>query len=196
MEFKYDGDLNTEWETVSGFDDYEIRLVDGYAEIRKKEGMKPLKYTFDKQYGYYKVSFNRKPYQLHRIIATQYINHDSQCDKVDHMDRIRTNNHILNLRWTTQKVNTINKAKPGRSNQEYEIVDILPNNALGVIHYGNHFLRNYFYADNKFYFYTGSGYRVLPKLKNSKDSYFVRVRDTNNVYCNIFYNKWYSMNEI
>ncbi len=51
---------------------------------------------------------------VHRMVARAFIPNPENNDEVDHIDRNRVHNHVLNLRWVTHSENNINKA--GRSN--------------------------------------------------------------------------------
>ena len=158
----YNGDINTQYEQLTGFADYEIKLVNGYAKIRKIKTKHEQKYSFHKQTGYYRIALNGKWYRLHRIIAQHYINHDSEHIEVDHIDHNRLNYNITNLRWCTKSENLKNRSKSTRNTDiEYEYIDQLPDNAVGVCFYNNHFFRNYFYADQEFFYWSMAEQKVL-----------------------------------
>ena len=53
----------------------------------------------------------------HRMVALAFIPNPEQKQMVDHKDRVKTNNHISNLRWATNGENQINKAMPKRKNE-------------------------------------------------------------------------------
>ena len=53
----------------------------------------------------------------HRLVAIAFIPNPEQRTEVDHVDRVRTNNHISNLRWSTRSENLINKGMPTRKNK-------------------------------------------------------------------------------
>ena len=44
----------------------------------------------------------------HRLVALAFIPNPEQKPMVDHIDRVKTNNHISNLRWATNSENKIN----------------------------------------------------------------------------------------
>jgi hypothetical protein len=46
----------------------------------------------------------------HRLVALAFIPNSEQKPDVDHIDRIRTNNHICNLCWSTHTENMLNKS--------------------------------------------------------------------------------------
>ncbi|MFW5447681.1 MAG: HNH endonuclease signature motif containing protein [Methylophagaceae bacterium] len=60
-----------------------------------------------KRSGYTKIKINRKLYQAHRL-AWLYIYGVSPTKEIDHIDHIRTNNSISNLREVTRQENSKN----------------------------------------------------------------------------------------
>lgn len=58
--------------------------------------------------GYYRVCLNGKFYRLHRVIATAFIPNPEGKPCIDHINAIRTDNRIENLRWVTHKENMNN----------------------------------------------------------------------------------------
>jgi hypothetical protein len=60
--------------------------------------------------GYYRVSLTkdnkRKKTMLHRLIAEQFIPNPNNYKNVDHINGIKTDNRIENLRWCSQADNT------------------------------------------------------------------------------------------
>ena len=185
----YYGELNTSYEPLTGFEnDYKIKLVDGLAKIKRIEDKYEPKYSLDTSAGYYRVYLNNTPYLLHRIIAEHYIDHNDKFNIVDHIDQHKDNYNIINLRWTTQHENMINRT--GLKGIKYEFVDELPDNAVGIVSYGKYFLRNYFYANGVFYYYTGVNYRILPKLLDKNSYYYVQAKDINNKRVIIMLKKW------
>ena len=55
--------------------------------------------------GYKRVSFNRKEYSVHRLVAMKYIPNPQNKEQVNHKDGDKTNNHYTNLEWVTNKEN-------------------------------------------------------------------------------------------
>tara|TARA_B110000285_G_C14906469_1_gene505786 strand:+ start:306 stop:818 length:513 start_codon:yes stop_codon:yes gene_type:complete len=70
-------------------------------------------------YGYTKIvlSYNRceKPYQAHRIIAYTFLGLDINNQKtlIDHIDRNKSNNNVVNLRIVTKQQNAFNTKSKG-----------------------------------------------------------------------------------
>ena len=183
----YSGNLNTEFEPLTNFNEYEIKLVDGNAKIRRiSDGFEP-KYTLHKYTGYYQLRLSKRYYYLHRIIAEHYIKHDNKHNVIDHIDRNRQNYHIMNLRWTTQQDNTRNKSS--FKGITYQFVSELPKHAKSVTKYLDRIINNVYYCDDVFYFDTGVNYRILHKHINKDGSYYVNTRDSKNKVTAICINK-------
>lgn len=84
---------------VKGFENYLI-YTDG--KIWSKKSKKYLKHINDK---YYKISLykDKKAHQflIHRLLAEHYIPNPENLPFVDHINRIKTDNRIENLRWVS-----------------------------------------------------------------------------------------------
>lgn len=52
---------------------------------------------------------SNKKCRIHRLIALQFIENIDNKPEVDHIDKNKKNNSIINLRWVTRKENAINK---------------------------------------------------------------------------------------
>lgn len=63
--------------------------------------------------GYYRIRLNRKQYTIHRLIYSKY--HGIPLEslgEIDHINRIRTDNKIENLRQVSKSHNCLNRRKP------------------------------------------------------------------------------------
>ena len=72
--------------------------------------MKIVKGTLDN--GYYRIDITKNnkriTHRVHRLVAFAFCDNDNDFNVVDHIDRNKTNNNWLNLRWTTQSINMRN----------------------------------------------------------------------------------------
>ena len=63
--------------------------------------------------GYYHKNLyennNRKNHSIHRLVAIHYIPNPDMKPQVDHINRIKTDNRICNLRWVTGSENMQNQ---------------------------------------------------------------------------------------
>jgi hypothetical protein len=93
---------------IQGFEDYLI-YQDGRVWSKKGKG-KFLKPRDDGQ-GYHKVILYgeiKKQFKVHRLVAEHYIPNPENKLEVDHINRIRSDNRVENLRWTTKSENQQN----------------------------------------------------------------------------------------
>ena len=69
-----------------------------------------IKPQLNTENGYYRISLTkdnkRKKTMLHRLIAEHFILNPNNYDKVDHINGIKIDNRIENLRWCSQAENT------------------------------------------------------------------------------------------
>lgn len=63
------------------------------------------------EYGYCRMMINGKNYLVHRLIAEAFLQNPDAKPTVDHINRIRTDNRIENLRWATLVEQSDNSVK-------------------------------------------------------------------------------------
>ena len=98
------------WKTVAVDEKYEVNEF-GVVRHRRKGTIK--KPHVNKQNGYLYVqlwdSSNRTNHRraVHRLVAEAFIPNPENKPTVDHINHIRTDNHVSNLRWATYKEQNI-----------------------------------------------------------------------------------------
>jgi hypothetical protein len=176
------------FETVKNHPKYEISTKYPHRICNKKTG-RIMKETKQNK-GYFAVSLDSRTFNKHRIIAEQFIPNPNpkEFTIVDHINGDKTDNHIENLRWTTQKKNCRNKHTSHKI--PYEFVDVLPEGAVAVDNYSNLEFEFIYYHADKFYFYTGLNYRILRIQQERTGSAYVNTQDINGRFRTISYNKF------
>ena len=168
-----------EWFECVVDSDYEISNKYPY-HIRRKGTKRHIAQTLNKANGYLQSKINKKNYYLHRIIAKQFIPNDNpEKDQVDHINRIKTDNHISNLRWVNALENVHNRG--GIYGSVY--TDEIDEETIKIETYGNRKLENYYYDFNldQFYHYEDGKYRLLNVLHRKNGNEFMSVCDRNGV---------------
>ena len=69
---------------------------------RKNRFLKPVLYNN----GYLYVSFKRKRYAVHRLVAGAYLDNPNNYPEVNHKDENKLNNSLSNLEWCSHDYNT------------------------------------------------------------------------------------------
>ena len=173
------------WENLKGFEnDYEIFNEFPY-QLRKKSNQRIVKECIDRQSGYVKCRLNQKMYYKHRLIANQFIENPDNYECVDHINHIRTDNRIENLRWVSRRMNN--------NNISYQtFVDEISDEAIVVDKYSDwEFEFLYFDLEtDTFYVFNGINYAVKPKFTNKWGSWRIDIRDKNGKIRSICYNKF------
>ena len=104
---------------ITGYKNY---LIYDDGRVYSKTTKRFLKSFIDRT-GYeivdlYKNS-KRKHYRVHRLIAEHYLPNPDKKLYVDHINRIRKDNRVENLRWATNSENQINIACYGKSKEKH-----------------------------------------------------------------------------
>ena len=63
---------------------------------------------------------NKKKIFIHRLVAEHFIPNPNNYTQVDHINRIRTDNNVSNLRWVTQRQNHHNKVNNAENINIYQ----------------------------------------------------------------------------
>jgi hypothetical protein len=105
-------------ETYKSIKDYDNYEVSNMGNVRNKKTGLILKHSL--QNGYYCVGLSTngksKNFRVHRLIALHFISNPDNKLFVDHINRIRTDNSINNLRWATPSENQMNKSVQKNNN--------------------------------------------------------------------------------
>ena len=183
---------NNSWESLKEDDDYEICTKYPY-QIRRKSDQYIIAENI-KDDGYIRCKLNRNDYYKHRLIAIQWIPNPDNLPEVDHINHIRDDNHLENLRWVTHSTNDKNRIiATANTNIKYEYFDKIDDDAIDISDYGKHEFEFYYYVEKEdsFYFYNGKQYRKLHvNIDKRSGSCFVCMNDINNKRVCVYVNKF------
>ena len=127
--------LFEEWLPIEGYE--ELYQVSNFGRV------KSLNYNHTNQEQILKPSTNKQGYQLvalykdgkpkwfsvHRLVAMAFIPNPNDYEQVNHIDEVKTNNHVSNLEWCDCKYNNnygtrnekASKALSGKLGKEHHL---------------------------------------------------------------------------
>lgn len=110
------------WKDITGYEKYyqvsnmgNVRAKHFYGKnlSTKDNGIKNLTLVKSST-GYYVVSLKGKQFHVHRLVAKEFIPNIENKPCIDHINTIKTDNRVENLRWVTQKENLKNEISEKR----------------------------------------------------------------------------------
>ena len=103
--------MEREWRVIDGYDGrYEIS---NFGEIKSKWGKGRILKSYPNKDGYKCVNLHlndkRGFYTVHRLVGNYFIPNPENKPQIDHINRIKDDNRVINLRWVTQNENQLNR---------------------------------------------------------------------------------------
>lgn len=99
--------LFEQWLPIDGYEDYEVSNFGRVKSLKGKEEriLKPL----NAKDGYQQLLLSKdgkpKTFKVHRLVAMAFIPNPNNYAEVNHIDEVKTNNHVDNLEWCNRKYN-------------------------------------------------------------------------------------------
>ena len=163
--------------TINGYTNYQISPNGDVKNIKTNKILKPFL-----RRDYYCVRLCKngivKNKYIHQLVADAFLDKPNENSIVDHINNIKTDNRLENLRLVTQSENTRNKSK--HYNVNYQFVNEIPSNSLHITQFKDNDITDiglYFNKQtNDFYLKTADNkYKIMYKNKNG-NSYQIRFR--------------------
>lgn len=106
---KYYPQAEETWRTIPEFSRYEASPL---GQIRNKQNGKIIEGSVNSN-GYIQSGFTNdagdtKSVKFHRLIAITFISNPNEFPVIDHINNIRTDNRVENLRWADARMNAWN----------------------------------------------------------------------------------------
>lgn len=109
------------WKSIEGKPNYEVNDI---GEIRNKKTGRLLKQSIRKD-GYCQVMLGRKttPVYIHRIVAEAFIPNVDRLPQVDHINGVKTDNRLINLRWVNATENYMASGYKSRIMNKWKAIE-------------------------------------------------------------------------
>ena len=109
-----------QWRNIDGFPNY---MVSSFGRVMNIRTFRMLRPGINSR-GYLGVVLSSNvevsSKQIHRLVAQAFILNLTALPCVDHIDRNKLNNHLLNLRWCTKQENQYNRSKNKNGTSVYK----------------------------------------------------------------------------
>jgi hypothetical protein len=106
-------DSQEEWRVIEEFDNYS---VSNKGRIRNDKKGTFIKETFN-TFGYHQCRLSKngitKTLRINRIVAIAFLPNEENLPEIDHINNIRHDNRVENLRWISRSNNLRNMTKRG-----------------------------------------------------------------------------------
>ena len=117
------------WKPVLGFDGlYEVSNLGNVKSLNYRRKGKPKILKLTKMgTGYLCVKIKGKLMLVHQLVAKSFLDNPNNYPQVDHINTIRTDNNVNNLRWVNQSMNNLNPITNERfkhAQKEFHIVQL------------------------------------------------------------------------
>lgn len=127
------------------------------VKVCDKKPVGSLAGTLSKRYGYILIRYKGKDYRAHRLIYEQLVGPIPKGMEVDHINRIRDDNRIDNLRLCTQSEQMYNRTLSKKPKTGYKGISVYKNKARRTKYYLVRIRANNALNSRKYFPYTQAG---------------------------------------
>lgn len=99
------------WKEISGYE--QSYAISNYGKVKSLKRNLILKNIYDKKgYLYVGLCKNGKEtkFKIHRLVGIHFLNNFDNLPQIDHIDRVKDNNLVSNLRWVNNSINAHNSS--------------------------------------------------------------------------------------
>ena len=187
--------VEAKWAELIVDSDYEINENNVY-QIRRKGTNRNIKLSTNKD-GYLQCTLNGKKLYHHRVVALQFIKNPDNKPFIDHINHVRTDNRIENLRWATRLENNQNKGS--MNGKSFVFTEEIDDECVRIEKYGNRELEGYYYDFNQDIFYKEvetNKYRLLNIYHRKNGQAYLKLYDKNGVLFDLCVKKFFKLYEL
>ena len=95
------------WRDISGYEGlYQVSNLGNVKSLNFRGTGKEMVVSLTNKAGYNLVSIKGTSYRVHRLVALAFIPNPENKPFIDHINGIRNDNRVENLRWVTNKENS------------------------------------------------------------------------------------------
>lgn len=106
--------MNEIWKDIQYIDCYQVSTFGNIRNSKTKRVLK-LSTIFG---GYNVITIAGKTYSVHRIVGITFIPNIENKPTINHIDKVRDNNNILNLEWSTYREQALHSPTLNSNNKK------------------------------------------------------------------------------
>jgi hypothetical protein len=121
----FEQEPEVEWTQLREHPDYDIQSE--YPFLIRKRANGRIMTLSPSSDGYLRVYIDGQYNKHHKVVAEEFIDNPDNLPEIDHLNHVRDDNHLENLRWVSRSTNCKNRTAFNSVRAEY--VDELPDGA-------------------------------------------------------------------
>lgn len=159
------------WKTIESKSNYEVNKL---GQIRNRKTGRILKNSTRKD-GYCQVMLGRKttPLYVHRLVAKAFIPNQDNLPQVDHINGVKSDNNLENLRWVNATENYMSSGYENRIRNKWKPVLAINSVTGEILEFKSRDETSDYFKCNK----SQIKYNYIYKRSNKKNWYFKLVED-------------------